>query len=122
MATIEVVNLKEKLSRIAEFYSPHIAGQVNDFLVKLVKFDSEFTWHHHDHEDELFLVVQGSFIMQYEEEGVRKQKRVSAGEFLVMPHGVEHCPKADGECHVLLFEPNSTLNTGNVRNEFTKEV
>jgi GrpB-like predicted nucleotidyltransferase (UPF0157 family)/mannose-6-phosphate isomerase-like protein (cupin superfamily) len=112
---MEKVNLREKLSRFSEFWSPKIVGELNGQLVKLVKFTGEFVWHHHDHEDEMFLVVQGRFRMEFRDRHVWLEE----GEFLIVPCGVEHRPVAEQEAHVLLFEPASTLNTGNVRNERT---
>ncbi len=109
------VNLRQKLSLFADYWKPRVAGELNGQLVKLVKFQGEFLWHHHDHEDELFLVVQGRFRMEFRD----RQVWLEEGEFLIVPRGVEHRPVADQEAHVLLFEPASTLNTGNVRNERT---
>lgn len=109
------VNLAEAFARFSDRWSPKVVGDVNDSQVKLVKLQGEFTWHHHEREDELFLVVHGTLRMQFRERTVV----VGPGEFIVVPHGVEHCPAADEECHVLLFEPKSTLNTGNVENERT---
>lgn len=109
------VNLKEKLARIDGYYHPHVVGAVNDAHVKLVKLKGEFVWHHHEHEDELFLVVSGRLLMQLRDGDVW----IDEGEFLVVPRGVEHRPVAPEEVHVLLFEPQTTLNTGNVRNERT---
>lgn len=109
------LNLAEAFARFSDHWSPKIVGDVNGFQVKLVKLRGEFTWHHHEREDELFLVVKGRLRMQFRERTVV----VEAGELIVVPHGVEHCPAADEECHVLLLEPRSTLNTGNVRNERT---
>jgi mannose-6-phosphate isomerase-like protein (cupin superfamily) len=112
---IRTVNLAETFGRFQDQWSPKVVGEVNDSLVKLVKFKGEFVWHHHDHEDELFLVVKGQMRMKLRE----TELVVKSGEFIIIPHGVEHKPVADEETHVLLFEPNSTLNTGNVRNERT---
>jgi mannose-6-phosphate isomerase-like protein (cupin superfamily) len=112
---MDAVNLKEKLSHVKEYWSPKIVGEVNDAYVKIVKFKNEFVWHHHEHEDEMFLVVQGRMRMQFR----GREVIVSPGEFIVVPKGVEHKPVADEEVHVVLFEPKSTLNTGNVRNERT---
>jgi mannose-6-phosphate isomerase-like protein (cupin superfamily) len=120
---LTVVNLQDKFSRIAEYWSPRIAGELNGQHVKLVKFAGEFLWHHHDHEDELFLVVKGSFRMEYRDSsGSPQSLPISEGEFVIMPRGVEHRPVAVEEVHVLLFEPVSTLNTGNVRSERTVET
>jgi mannose-6-phosphate isomerase-like protein (cupin superfamily) len=112
---MDKVNLRQKLTQFAEQWSPKIVGELNGQMVKLVKFQGEFVWHHHDHEDELFLVVQGRFRMDFRDRAVW----VEEGEFLIVPRGVEHCPFAEEEAHVLLFEPASTLNTGNVQNERT---
>ena len=118
---MEVVNVAEKLSRFAEYWSPKIVGEVNDSYVKLVKFQGEFMWHHHEQEDELFLVLGGTLRMKFREHGVEREKTVRQGEFVIVPRGVEHMPVADKEVHVMLLEPKSTLNTGNVRNERTRE-
>ena len=112
---MDKVNLREKLSQFGEPWSPKIVGELNGQQVKLVKFVGEFLWHHHDNEDELFLVIKGRFRMEFRDRHVWLEE----GEFLVVPRGVEHRPVADEEAHVLLFEPASTLNTGNVRNERT---
>jgi len=112
------VNLAEKFCRISDYYQPRIAAELNGQMVKLVKFDSPFVWHHHDHEDELFLVVKGRFRMDYRDAGERSEW-IEEGEFIVMPRGIEHRPVAEQECWVMLFEPASTLNTGNVVNERT---
>ncbi len=111
------VNLTEKFSQINDFYTPRIAGALNGQYIKLVKFIGEFVWHHHETEDELFLVVKGRFCMKLRDGDVW----IEEGEFMIVPHGVEHCPVAEEEVHVLLFEPASTLNTGNVKNELTLE-
>jgi mannose-6-phosphate isomerase-like protein (cupin superfamily) len=112
---LEKVNVAEKFSSITDHWQPRIAGRINDFAVKLVKLQGEFVWHHHDHEDELFFVVKGKLIMKLRDGDIE----INAGEMLVVPHGVEHCPYAPEECEVLLFEPEATLNTGNVQNERT---
>jgi mannose-6-phosphate isomerase-like protein (cupin superfamily) len=116
---MQSVNLAEKLATFTEHFSPRIVGELNGQQVKLVKFQGEFVWHHHDAEDELFLVLKGSFRMGYREGGVEREVEIHEGEFLVMPHGVEHRPLAYREVEVLLFEPASTLNTGNVRGDLT---
>jgi mannose-6-phosphate isomerase-like protein (cupin superfamily) len=113
------VNLAEKLSQFTEHWKPKIAGQLNGQQVKLVKFQGEFVWHRHDAEDELFLVVHGSFRMDYREGGEERAIELHEGEFLIMPRSVEHRPVASEEVHVLLFEPTGTLNTGNVRDART---
>ncbi len=109
------VKLREKLATFSAHWQPKIVGELNGQMVKLVKFQGEFVWHHHDHEDELFLVVQGRFRMEFRDRHVWLEE----GEFLVVPRGVQHRPVAEEEAHVLLFEPASTLNTGNVQNERT---
>jgi mannose-6-phosphate isomerase-like protein (cupin superfamily) len=112
---MEKVNLAEKLSLFSEYWSPKIAGELNGQMVKLVKFKGPFVWHYHEKEDELFYVVKGSFDMEFRSKTVT----VNAGEFIIVPRGVEHRPNATEEVHVLLFEPASTLNTGNTVNEKT---
>jgi mannose-6-phosphate isomerase-like protein (cupin superfamily) len=112
---MEKVNLSDKLDRFSTHWSPKIVGELNGQLVKLVKFQGPFVWHHHETEDELFLVVRGRFRMEFRDRHVWLEE----GEFLIVPHGVEHRPVAEEEAHVLLFEPASTLNTGNVQNERT---
>ena len=114
---MDKVNLTESFARFSEHWSPRIAGELNGQRVNLVKFQGEFVWHRHEHEDELFLVVAGEFRMEFRNRTVD----LVAGEFLIVPRGVEHRPVADREAHVLLFEPASTLNTGDVRNERTVE-
>jgi mannose-6-phosphate isomerase-like protein (cupin superfamily) len=112
---METVNLREKFGKFTEHWKPKIIGELNDSYVKAVKFKGDFVWHHHDHEDELFLVVKGTMRMKFRE----REELVREGEFIVVPKGVEHCPVADQEAHVLLLEPKSTLNTGNVTDERT---
>jgi len=112
---LDKVNLAEKFAQFSEHWSPKVAGDINDFQVKLVKVKGEFVWHHHDVEDELFLVVKGRLRMRLRDRDVW----VEPGEFIIIPHGVEHLPVADEETHILLLEPKSTLNTGHVRNERT---
>jgi mannose-6-phosphate isomerase-like protein (cupin superfamily) len=118
---MQKVNLAETLARFSEHWTPKIAGELNGQHVKLVKFQGEFVWHHHDAEDELFLVVHGSFRMDYLEDGEPRSIELHEGEFLIVPRGVEHRPVASEEVHVLLFEPAGTLNTGNVRGAMTVE-
>ena len=101
---------------INDHWHPHIVGELNGQHVKLVKFKGPFTWHHHDHEDELFYVLKGSFTMEMND----KHIVLNSGDFLIVPKGVEHRPNADEEVWVLLFEPAGTLNTGNTQNDFTK--
>jgi mannose-6-phosphate isomerase-like protein (cupin superfamily) len=111
------VNLAEKFSRFSDYWNPKVVGELNGQLVKLVKVKGEFVWHKHEYEDELFLVVRGQLTIRLRTEDVVLQE----GEFFIVPRGVEHQPVAREEAHVLLFEPASTLNTGNVRNERTVE-
>ena len=117
---MEKVNLAQKFSLFTEYYSPKIAGEINDSHVKLCKLKGEFVWHHHDHEDELFLIVKGTLRIKYFDGGNEREVRLNEGEFVVVPHGVEHKPIADEEVHLILIEPKTTLNTGNVKNERTK--
>jgi mannose-6-phosphate isomerase-like protein (cupin superfamily) len=112
---MDKVNLRQKLTQFVEQWSPKIVGELNGQMVKLVKFRGEFVWHHHDHEDEMFLVVHGRFRMDFRDRAVW----IEEGEFIIVPRGVDHRPVAEEEAHVLLFEPASTLNTGNVQNERT---
>ncbi len=116
---ITKVSLAQKFALFSEQYQPKIVGEVNDLHVKVVKLQGEFVWHHHDHEDELFLVVKGALHMRVREEGEEKQFTIAPGEFIIIPKGVEHLPSAEEETQVVLFEPKSTLNTGNVRNART---
>lgn len=115
---MDKVNLAEKLSLFTEHWSPRIVGELNGQHVKLVKLSGEFVWHHHEHEDELFLVVKGSMLMRLRDRDIT----LEAGEFFIVPRGVEHQPVAHEEAHVLLFEPATTLNTGNLRNDRTVET
>lgn len=109
------INIREKFSLFSDHWSPKVVAELNGQAVKAVKFQGEFVWHHHDHEDELFMVVQGRMRMDFRE----REVWIEEGEFIVVPHGVEHRPYADDEVWVLLFEPATTLNTGNVQNERT---
>ena len=113
--TSEKVSLAEKLGSFQDYWSPRIVGEVNDSFVKLVKLKGEFVWHHHEAEDELFLVIKGTLLMKLRDGDVR----IEEGEFIIIPRGVEHMPVAADEVHVLLLEPKSTLNTGNVVSERT---
>lgn len=112
---MDSVNLAAKLRLFDEPWKPKIVGELNDSYVKVVKLRGEFVWHHHAAEDELFLVVKGRLLMRFRDRDVW----VEPGEFLIVPRGVEHLPIAPEEAHVVLLEPKSTLNTGNVRNERT---
>lgn len=114
------VNIAQKFSKISEFWKPYIAAELNGQSVKLDKLKGEFVFHHHEHEDELFLVVKGRFRMEYRDKDLREHHEwIEEGEFIVVPRGVEHKPVAEEECWILLFEPSTTLNTGNVVNERT---
>jgi mannose-6-phosphate isomerase-like protein (cupin superfamily) len=105
---VHKVNLSEKLSLFSDRWSPKVVGEINDFHVKLVKLEGEFVWHAHETEDELFLVLKGRLRMRFRD----RELTIDPGEFVVVPHGIEHCPVADEEVHVLLLEPKSTINTG----------
>ncbi len=115
---MDKVNISEKLSQFNDYYNPRIVGELNGQYVKAVKLMGEFVWHHHDNEDELFLVIKGKLKMEFRDKVVE----VMPGEFIIVPKGVEHKPVAKDEVHILLFEPASTLNTGNVENERTRKV
>ena len=115
--SIEKVNTVQKLSLIHDHWNPRIAGELNGQQVKLVKFKGSFTWHKHENEDELFYVLKGQFIMELRDKNIL----ISENEFLIVPRGTEHRPVADEEVSVMLFEPASTLNTGNTKNDFTRE-
>lgn len=112
------VNLAEKLALFSEHWSPKVVGELNGQHVKLVKFKGEFVWHKHDNEDEMFFVVKGSFRMEYRDKIIT----LNENEFLIVPKGVEHRPVADEEVCVMLFEPATTLNTGDTESELTKET
>ena len=114
---MEKVNISQKFSLFDKHWDPKIIGELNGQYIKAVKFIGPFDWHHHDDEDELFLAVKGSFCMEFQD----RTEEIEEGEFIIVPRGVEHRPVADKEAHVLLFEPASTLNTGNVRTEETRE-
>ena len=114
------VVLTDALAQFNEHWIPRIVGELNGQHVKLVKFQGDFVWHHHADEDEMFLVVAGTFEMDYRDAGGQQQTLpLAAGEFVIVPRGTEHRPRAVEECHVLLFEPAGTLNTGNVRDDRT---
>ena len=114
-SAIGKVSLKEKLGSFGDYWSPKVVGELNDSFVKLVKLKGEFVWHRHEAEDELFLVLKGRLLIKLRDRDIR----VEEGEFVIIPHGVEHLPIAEEEVHVLLLEPKSTLNTGQVVNERT---
>jgi len=113
---MDKVNVLQKFGLFTDHWSPKIAGELNGQQVKLVKFKGPFGWHHHDNEDEMFYVIKGSFVMELRDKNIE----LNEGEFLVIPRGVEHRPNATEEVWVMLFEPASTLNTGNTENNFTK--
>jgi mannose-6-phosphate isomerase-like protein (cupin superfamily) len=113
---MDVVNLADKFRQLTEPWSPRIVGDINDMQLKVVKLRGEFVWHHHDTEDELFLVVAGRLRMRLRD----GDRDVGPGELIIVPHGTEHCPVTlTDEVHLVLLEPRGTLNTGNVRNERT---
>ncbi|MGC1485440.1 MAG: cupin domain-containing protein [Candidatus Acidiferrum sp.] len=112
---METISLKNKFSLISDYWNPRILGELNDCHIKAVKLKGEFIWHHHDNEDELFLVTRGTLRMKFRDH----ESIVREGEFVIVPRGVEHCPVADEEVHLILIEPKSTLNTGNISNERT---
>ena len=113
---MDKVNLTEKLSLFSELWSPKVVGEIGDYYIKLAKLKGEFVWHKHDAEDELFFVVKGSLTIRFRDRDIV----LSPGELLVIPHGVEHMPVAEEEAHVMLFEPKTTVNTGEVQSERTK--
>ena len=115
---MDKINLSQKLGLFSEHWSPRIVAELNDSYVKVVKLHGEFMWHHHDHEDELFFVIKGRLLMKLQDRDIW----VDEGEMIVIPKGVEHMPVADQEVWVMLIEPKSTLNTGNVQNERTVEA
>ena len=112
---MEKVNLNQKFSQFQDYWQPKIAGELNDNYIKLVKLKGEFVWHQHETEDELFLVVKGTLLIKLRDRDIQLQE----GEVVIIPKGVEHLPIADEEAHVLLLEPKTTLNTGNIQNERT---
>src|SRR5277367_4576668 len=112
---MHTVNLADKFGQIRDYWNPRMLGELNDYAVKAVKLKGEFVWHHHAHEDELFLVVKGTLRMKFRD----REAVVREGEFIIVPRGVEHLPVADEEVHILLIEPTGTLNTGNIANEIT---
>jgi mannose-6-phosphate isomerase-like protein (cupin superfamily) len=114
---MEKVNIREKLNLFNEHWHPRIIGELNGQHVKAVKLIGEFVWHHHDNEDEMFLVIKGKLKMEFRD----RVEEINEGEFIIVPRGVEHKPVADEEVHILLFEPDTTVNTGNVDNERTRK-
>ncbi len=121
MPSICVVNFSDKFSKFDDYWSPRIAGELNDSYVKFAKIKGEFVWHRHEQEDEMFLVVRGTLHIAVRENGVERELTIRPGEFVIIPRGVEHLPKADDEVHLVMLEPKTTLNTGDVRNERTRE-
>lgn len=115
---MEKVNIAEKFSLFHEHWQPRIVGELNDTHVKLAKLKGEFVWHHHDNEDELFLVIKGRLLMKLRDRDVM----IEEGEFFIVPKGVEHLPVAEEEVHLILIEPKTTLNTGNITSERTVEA
>ncbi|MBN2047319.1 MAG: cupin domain-containing protein [Anaerolineaceae bacterium] len=113
---MSIINVTETFKQITEHWSPRITAEVNDSYIKFAKLQGEFVWHVHEVEDELFMVVKGELEIKLRDGSLR----LRAGEFAVIPHGVEHCPVAEEEVHVILLEPKTTRNTGNVENERTK--
>jgi mannose-6-phosphate isomerase-like protein (cupin superfamily) len=113
---MDKININEKLALFSDYWNPRIVGELNGQHVKLVKFQGEFVWHKHDHEDEMFLVLKGSFQMEYRDKTVE----IHENEFVIVPKGVEHRPVAKSEVCVMLFEPATTLNTGNTESDLTK--
>nr|MBC7613130.1 cupin domain-containing protein [Pseudopedobacter sp.] len=114
---MEKINISQKLELFSDYWNPRIVGELNGQEVKLVKFKGEFVWHHHENEDEMFLVIDGEFKMEFRDKVVP----LKAGEFIIVPKGVEHKPVAENEVSVMLFEPASTLNTGNTKGALTQE-
>jgi mannose-6-phosphate isomerase-like protein (cupin superfamily) len=116
---LSTVNLANAFGTFNEYWSPRVGGDINNFQIKLAKFKGEFHWHHHENEDELFLVVKGQLLMRLKPENGGDQI-VNEGEYIIVPKGVQHCPVTHTEeVHCLLFEPKTTVNTGNVVNERT---
>lgn len=113
--SVKVINIQDKLSLFTEYWNPKIVGELNDHKVQVVKLKGEFVWHHHDNEDELFLVLKGQLIIHFRDRNVQ----INEGEFVIIPHPIEHKPEAPEEVHILLIEPKNTLNTGNVTTEHT---
>ncbi len=115
---MQIVNISQKFDLFDEHWKPRIVGELNDSYVKLAKLKGEFIWHQHENEDEMFLIIKGKLLIKLRE----RDLWLNEGEFVVIPKGVEHCPVAEEEVHVMLLEPKSTLNTGNQKNERTVEA
>lgn len=116
--TMNKINLVDKFNKFNDYWSPKIVGELNEFYIKLAKLKGEFVWHHHDNEDELFMVVRGKLIIKLEDRDICLQE----GEIFIIPKGVEHMPVAENEVHVMMIEPKTTLNTGNLKNEQTFKI
>jgi mannose-6-phosphate isomerase-like protein (cupin superfamily) len=114
---MDKVNVKEKLKKFEQLWNPKITGEINELYIKVAKLKGEFVWHHHDNEDEMFYVVKGKLVIKMRNKDIKLEE----GEFYIIPKGIEHLPVAEEEVHVMLFEPKSTLNTGNVKNERTQD-
>ena len=114
----EKVNIASKLQQFSDYFNPRIVGELNGQHVKIVKLKGDFIWHHHDEEDEMFLIIEGSLTMELRDKIITLDK----GEFIIIPKGTEHRPVAKEEVHLMLFEPASTLNTGNTRSELTRDA
>ncbi|WP_458110273.1 cupin domain-containing protein [Bacillus zhangzhouensis] len=115
---ISKVNVQEKFLQINDYWNPRISGELNDSYIKMVKIKGEFIWHHHDDEDEMFFVCKGHLVIRFRDSEIA----LNEGEFIVIPKGIEHQPIAEEEVHLLLIEPKTTLNTGNVINERTVSI
>ena len=115
------INVAQKMASFGDYWNPRIVGELNGQMVKLVKFQGPFTWHHHENEDELFMTIKGRFRMEFREGSAERAVWIEEGEMIIVPRGVEHRPVAEEPAEVMLFEPASTLNTGNVENEFTRK-
>jgi len=118
MSDIEKINLEEKFAKFNDYWSPKVIGQLNHQLIKVAKFQGDFVWHSHENEDELFMVIDGSFTMELRDRNIQ----VKTGELIIIPRGTEHRPVAKEEVSILLFEPNTLINTGDVRNNLTVEL
>ena len=114
-SSVKVVNIKEKLSKFSKHWDPKIVGELNDDKVQVVKLKGEFVWHHHEKEDELFLVIQGKLIIHFRDRDVK----VNEGEFVIIPHPIEHKPEAPEESEIVLIEPKEAVNTGDVETDKT---
>lgn len=117
---MEKISLQQKFTLFSDYWNPRMIGELNQFAVKIVKVKGEFVWHHHDQEDELFFVVKGRLLMQIREIPESQQDIwIEEGELIIIPHGIEHRPVAEEEAHLMLLEPATTINTGDVQNERT---